>query len=206
MSSRFRMWQTPQGSQDWLSFREPSHKVDGVRVIPSSIVASIIGCGYTSIAYELKRYMDTVEPRKVEGYWIEWGKNYEQEAIDVYHHFTQSYGIQPGSLRHKTVPWLWASCDQIMYHGGNHLAILEIKCPQNLPRDWATDQTIWDKIRKHIVQVQMQMAVTEIYEAYLYYYHPTEGCLELKIPFDHDLRLMDALRPKILQGMCYSFK
>ena len=186
--SKFKMWYEHQGSTAWLAHRNPAQPPEGQYIIPSSIVANIIGCGYSSLGAEYRRYTGTQECQKpLEGFWLDWGRAYEAEAIDVYFQYTKSCGVQPGTLRHDTRKWLWASCDQIMFRGGDVLSILEIKCPQVIPYDWQTDEKTWWKISKHIIQVQMQMEVTGLKEAYLFYYHPTIGCLELKIPHDRAL-------------------
>lgn len=187
VNDRFSLWFGGQSKcPKWQSLHTPQKQ--SFKIIPSSVVANIIGVGYQSIFQEWRRYTNRVDAQqKLEGWWLDWGVTYEPVAISTYLGLTNSVGVQPGSIRHRYHKWLWASCDQILLRNRRELSLLEIKCPQKLPVEWRTDAQVWRKICKHVVQVQMQMACTEIKHAYLFYYHPNDGHVELIIPYMPEL-------------------
>jgi len=115
---------------------------------------------------------------------MEWGNCYEQDAIDQLNFCLQRFPYASGVYHCNTIyswcaqnPTYTATLDGVLYKGTVPVAVVEVKCPASLrfpgDRDARGVKTAIQP--DYILQVQWQMMVTGLRQAWLVYYRPAGG-------------------------------
>jgi exodeoxyribonuclease (lambda-induced) len=97
----------------------------------------------------------TGKSKRADNRHLQWGREHEARAVQKYEVETGNLVTPTGFWVHESIGWLGASPDGLI--GPN--ALLETKCPQELPRDKETG--VLSVPAHHEIQVRVQLAVTQ---------------------------------------------